>query len=303
MNGLLKGERAMEDTIVLLGTKGGPAIRQADAMPTSSLLVIDNQKIVVDCGIGVTRSIVAAGVDLLDIDAIFITHLHSDHVLELGPLVYTIWTTGLTKSLAIYGPPGIEDYWNAFMKSMDFDHRIRIEDDGRSPLIDMVDIHVIDEDAKIAMSNVTVSALRVDHPPVTQCYALRFDGSRSSAVFSADTCYFPPLAAFSENANVLVHEAMLEAGIQSILERTPGAETLEQHLRASHTMAADVGRIAKDANVGLLVLNHLIPADDPAFGEADWQEALKLTWDGPLIVGRDGMKVLIGEAMNCEQRD
>ena len=281
----------MEDQIILLGTKGGPAVRQGGAMPTASLLHMDGQTIVVDCGIGLTRSIADAGVKLLDIDAIFITHLHSDHLLELGPLIYTIWTTGLTKTIPIYGPIGIQEYWDGFMQSMDFDHGIRIVDDGRKPLTDMVEVHVFGEGEIAEIDGIKVSALRVDHPPVTECYALRFDGSKVSCVFSADTCYFPPLAEFSKKADVLVHEAMLEAGIQSILDRTAGATSLEQHLRASHTMAPDVGRIAHDAEVGLLVLNHLIPADDPSFNNSHWQAAIAQSWSGDMIVGEDGMKI------------
>ena len=281
----------MEDQIILLGTKGGPAVRQGGAMPTASLLQMDGQTIVIDCGIGLTRSIAEAGVKLPDVDAVFITHLHSDHLLELGPLIYTIWTTGLTRTIPIYGPVGIREYWDGFMQSMDFDHGIRIADDGRSPLTDMVEVHVFGEGSVTDFNGIAISALRVEHPPVTECYALRFDGREKSVVFSADTCYFPPLAAFSKHADVLVHEAMLEEGIQSILNRTPGATSLEQHLRASHTMAQDVGRIAKDAQVGTLVLNHLIPADDPAFDDSHWKQAIGEQWDGPLHVGKDGMKI------------
>jgi len=286
----------MEDQIVLLGTKGGPAVRQDGAMPTASLLQMDGKTIVIDCGIGLTRSIVDAGVKLLDIDVIFITHLHSDHLLELGPLVYTIWTTGLTRKISIHGPAGVKEYWHSFMQSMDFDHGIRIADDGREPLTGMVDIYVFGEGAVTNLEGIEVSALRVDHPPVTECYALRFDGSKYSAVFSADTCYFPPLVEFARGVDVLVHEAMLEAGIQNILNRTPGATSLEQHLRASHTMARDVGKIARDADVGLLALNHLIPADDPNFADADWQEAISKHWSGKLRVGKDGMKISLSGA-------
>ena len=281
----------MQDQIVLLGTKGGPAVRQDGAMPTASLLQMNGQTIVIDCGIGLTRSIVDAGVKLLDVDAVFITHLHSDHLLELGPLIYTIWTTGLTRKIPIYGPIGIQEYWNGFMQSMDFDHEIRIADDGRAPLTEMVEIHVFGEGEITELKGINVSALRVDHPPVTECYALRFDAPDHSAVFSADTCYFPPLGEFAKGADILVHEAMLEAGIQSILDRTPGASSLEQHLRASHSMAPDVGKIARDAGVGLLALNHLIPADDPNFTDEDWQAAIAENWSGPLIVGKDGLKI------------
>jgi len=284
----------MEDQIILLGTKGGPAVRQDGAMPTASLLQMNGQTVVVDCGIGLTRSIVDSGVKLLDVDAIFITHLHSDHLLELGPLIYTIWTTGLTRTIPIYGPVGIKEYWAGFMQSMDFDHDIRIADDGRSPLTDMVEVHVFGEGGVTNFKGIKISALRVEHPPVTECYALRFDGPDNSAVFSADTCYFPPLANFAKGADILVHEAMLEAGIQSILDRTPGATSLEQHLRASHTMAPDVGKIARDAGVGLLALNHLIPADDPNFTDEDWYEAIAENWDGEVVVGKDGMKIPFG---------
>jgi len=283
----------MEDQLILLGTKGGPSVRQKGAMPTASLLQMNGHTIVIDCGIGLTRSIADAGVNLLDVDVFFITHLHSDHLLELGPLIYTIWTTGLTRKLSVYGPVGIEEYWHNFMQSMDFDHGIRIADDGRSSLIDMIDLHVFGEGQVTELDGVKVSALRVDHPPVTECYALRFDHEETSIVFSADTCYFPPLAEFSKGADILVHEAMLENGVESILRRTPGATGLKQHLLASHTMAPYVGRIARDAGVGTLVLNHLIPADDPAFTDADWESAIAENWNGPLIVGKDGMKIPI----------
>jgi len=74
-----------------------------------------------------------------------------------------------------------------------------------------------------------------------------------------------------------------------LIKRTPGASRLREHLYASHTRAEDVGRIATAARVGHLVLNHLLPADDPNFSERDWYAAIQPTWDGPLTVGRDGL--------------
>ncbi len=274
--------------IVLLGVKGGPAIRQGGAMPTASLLQLEGQNIVIDCGIGVSRSVVEAGVSLLDIDSIFITHLHSDHVIELGPLLYTAWTTGLKKKVKVFGPTGIEDYWNGFLASMVFDQTIRIEDEGRTPIRDLIDIHVFGEGPVDDLNGIKVTALRVDHPPVTECYALRFDAESAQVVFSADTCYFPPLAEFSRGADVLVHEAMLIEGVEYLVRRTGGMDRLRAHLLASHTPAQDAGKIAKAAGVATLVLNHLVPADDPNFTEADWQAEVSKDWDGPTIIGKDG---------------
>ena len=87
--------------VTLLGTKGGPAIRPGTRMPTSILVEIDGQTILVDAGLGVSRGLCDAGVALTDLDAILITHLHSDHYLELGPLLHTAWTAGLSNPIPI----------------------------------------------------------------------------------------------------------------------------------------------------------------------------------------------------------
>ena len=142
-----------------------------------------------------------------------------------------------------------------------------------------------------------VSALRVDHPPVTDCFALRFEHGGRSVVFSADTAFFPPLADFARGADILVHEAMLEEGIERLVARTGNGARLKEHLLASHSLAEEAGRIATDAGVRRLVLNHLIPADDPEIGEADWIAAVRKTWAGDLTIARDGLVVEIsGEA-------
>jgi ribonuclease BN (tRNA processing enzyme) len=281
----------MIDRLVLLGTKGGPSVRKGGPMPSSSLLQLDGQTYVIDCGIGATRSLVNADVALTDIDAIFITHLHSDHLLELGPMIYTAWTSGLTKPIQIFGPEGIQDYWDNFLKSMAFDHGMRTKDDKRQPLDGLVEITTYGEGNIAKFGAISVKALRVDHPPVTHCYALRFDGPNHSIVMSADTCYFPALANFAKNADTLVHEAMLEAGIDALVARMKGAPGLRDHLMASHTMVADVGRIATKANVKNLILNHLVPADDPAFDDNDWLTTIGATWSGPTTVGKDAMSI------------
>ena len=281
----------MRDEIVLLGTKGGPAIRQGGALPTSSLLRLGGKSILIDCGIGVSSSCVEAGTGLLELDAIMITHLHSDHLLELGPLIYTAWTTGLGRPIPVYGPSGLQDYWEHFLKAMSFDHAIRRADEGRPEIADLVTFQTISEGFVGRIGDVAVTALRVDHPPVTDCFALRFEQAGKSAVFSADTCYFPPLAKFAAGADVLVHEAMLMSGVDTLVARTPGADRLRAHLVASHTPACDAGRIATDAQVGTLVLNHLVPADDPAITHENWQADVAQNWNGPLIVGQDGLTI------------
>ncbi|MFA6156289.1 MBL fold metallo-hydrolase [Mesorhizobium sp.] len=281
----------MPDRLVLLGSKGGPALRPGGPWPSSSLLQIGGRTIVVDCGLGVTRSLADAGIDLKGLDLIFITHLHSDHVLELGPLLHTAWTAGLATPVTVFGPPGTGHYWQRFCQAMEFDIAIRIADEGRPDIRELVSIDEFGEGQVVAQGSLKVSALRVDHPPVTDCFALRFEHGGKSVVFSADTAFFPALADFAEGADILVHEAMLEEGIERLVARTGNGARLREHLLASHSFAEEAGRIAGDAGVKRLVLNHLIPADDHEIGEADWIAAVRRTWMGDLTIARDGLVV------------
>lgn len=281
----------MPDRLVLLGSKGGPALRPGGPWPSSSLLRISGRGLVVDCGLGVTRGLVDTGISLKALDLIFITHLHSDHVLELGPLLHTAWTAGLATPVSVFGPPGTGHYWQRFCQAMEFDIEIRIVDEGRPDIRELVSIVEFGDGQVVEQRGLKVSALRVDHPPVADCFALRFEHGGKSVVFSADTAFFPPLADFAEGADILVHEAMLEEGIERLVARTGNGARLKEHLLASHSFAEEAGRIASEAGVRRLVLNHLIPADDAEIGEADWIAAVRKTWAGDLTIARDGLVV------------
>lgn len=278
--------------IVTLGTKGGPAIRARGAMPTSSLLELDGRRIVIDAGLGVAKGLVEAGMDLRDLDLVFITHLHSDHVLELGPLLHTAWTTGLRAPVTVWGPAGTDDYWQGFLASMAFDCAIRVRDEGRVPLDRMVRLRTYAEGAVMAEGGLMVRAAHVPHPPVEEAYALRFEGSRV-VTFSGDTAYHPPLADFARGSDALVHEAMLPEGIEAIIAKTGLGDALRQHLHESHSTVEQAAAIARDAGVGHLVLNHLIPVDDDRFTQADWLSRVAAVWPGRTTLGRDGLEVLL----------
>ncbi|MBZ9860070.1 MBL fold metallo-hydrolase [Mesorhizobium sp. CA12] len=284
----------MNDRLVLLGSKGGPALRPGGPWPTASLLEFGGRTIVVDCGLGVTRGLVDAGISLKALGLIFITHLHSDHVLELGPLIHTAWTAGLATPVTVFGPPGTGYHWQCFCQAMEFDIEIRIIDEGRPDIRDLITVEEFGEGSVLDERGLTVTALRVDHPPVTDCFALRFEQGGKSVVFSADTAFFPPLAEFAKAADIFVHEAMLEEGVERLVARTGNGARLREHLLASHSFADEAGRIASDAGVKRLVLNHLIPADDPAIGEDDWIDAVRKTWSGDLTIARDGLVVGLG---------
>jgi ribonuclease BN (tRNA processing enzyme) len=285
--------------LVLLGTKGGPSLRGEGAsfLPTSSHLAIAGRSIIIDCGLGVTASMVKAGYSLTGLTDIFITHCHSDHILEFGALLHTAWTAGLNRPVSVFGPPEIATIWRQFCEMMRFDITIRMADEGRVPFAAIAQINIIDAKTPdpirlVDENGLTVSAMRNEHPPVVDSYALRFDADVKSVTFSGDTRYLPSLAVFAKNTDVLVHEAMLAKGLDYVLAKTKtGDDRLKNHLLAAHSFAEQAGQIAASADVGRLVLNHLIPPERDICSDADWQAETRRNFNGPCLVGRDGMVI------------
>ena len=281
-----------DDFVALLGTKGGPAIRPGSPMPTSSLLRLGGRQFVIDCGLGVTRALVDRGVALKSLSLIFVTHLHSDHYLELGPLLHTAWTAGLATPVRVYGPPGLDAYWEHFLESMRADIELRIGDEGRPDLRTLVTVHAIDAGAVLSEDGLVVDAIRNAHPPLVDTFALSFAAGGKRVVFSGDTAPLPALADFARGADLLVHEAMMGAALPALFARIGnGDDRLHEHWMRSHTLAHDAAGIATEAGVGALALHHLIPSDDPGYGEAEWIAAVRPIFDGALHVGRDGLVI------------
>lgn len=283
---------ATENYVALLGTKGGPAVRPGSSMPTSNLLSLNGRKIVVDCGLGVTRGLIDQGMQLTDLSMIFISHLHSDHYLELGPLLHTAWTAGLKSDVEVWGPDGLDLYWEGFLASMKADVDLRIEDEGRPDLRTLVKFHVIDEGLVLERGGLAVSAIRTEHPPLVDTFSFSFCTERTHVVFSGDTAPLPALEEFARGADLLIHEAMLESALPALLERIGnGSERLMEHWLRSHSFAHDAARTATKAGVKALALAHLIPSDDPAYCEDHWKKAVDGYWEGTLYIGTDGLRI------------
>jgi ribonuclease BN (tRNA processing enzyme) len=283
-----------QDRLVLLGNKGGPAIRGYAPSPSANLLVHKSIPYVIDAGYGVTFKLVEAKLPLPSLRYVFITHHHSDHNLELGPLLYNAWAVGLRTPVEAYGPVGIEPLLSAYWESNKFDIETRMADEGRPDLRKLVSARTYSEGAVLKMEDMTVTALRNLHPPITESYALKFAFGGKTVVFSGDTAYFPPLAAFAKGADILVHELMYGPALEALVRRNPNAATLMSHLKASHTEAEDVGRLAAEAGVKTLVLNHFVPADDRTLTDQVWTDAVRKTFGGPIIVGKDLLEIPLG---------
>jgi len=278
--------------LVTLGTRGGPAIRTGfTPSPSANLIVFDNVAYVIDTGYGTSFKLVESKFPLPQLRYVFITHHHSDHNAEFGLLVYNAWAMGLKSPIDAYGPAGMNRLAQGFWDAYQFDIETRMADEGRPDLRKLVQPHEYTEGEVLKTEKVRVSALRNVHPPITESFALKFEFPGKTIVFSGDTAYHPPLARFAKGADILVHEAMLGPAIEFIVRANPNAATLLKHLEASHTLVADVGRIATEAGVKTLVLSHFVPADAPNVTDQQWASGVRETWKGELVLAKDLMEI------------
>ena len=278
--------------LVTLGTRGGPAIRTGfTPTPSANLMVYDDVPYVVDTGYGVSGKLVESKFPLPQLRYIFITHHQSDHNAEFGLLAYNAWAMGLKTSIDAYGPAGMKQLAQGFWDAYQFDIETRMADEGRPDLRKLVSVHEYTEGEVLRSDKVRVSALRNVHPPIKESFALKFEFPGKTIVFSGDTAYHPPLAQFAKGADILVHEVMLLPAIEFIVRANPNAGRILEHLKASHTPVADVGRIATEAGVKTLVLSHFVPADSPRVTDKDWIDGVRETWKGELVLAKDLMQI------------
>lgn len=277
-----------KNKVVLLGTKGGPRMEKGLSWSTCSVIEVEGHPYIVDCGLGVTRQFVEAGYSLSQVDNIFITHHHSDHNLEFGPLVHTLWTSGTSYHVNVYGPKGTQNLLDGFLKSLEIDINVRIEDEKQRDLASIIKVSEISEGLVMEDERVKVTALKVVHGLLENCFAFKFETKDKKVVFSGDTIYFPPLIEFSKDADLLVHEVMLERGINVLAERLKKVKpNLIDHLMISHTSAEDAAKLAKEANVKHMVFNHYVPHIPKEFPNSEFVDAAKRVWDGKITAGYD----------------
>lgn len=286
------GQQRKSTRVILLGTKGGPSVGKSGRSNPATLVLINDVPYLVDCGYGASRQLVSAGVALNRLRYIFITHHHSDHNLEFGPLIYNAWITGSPASIDAYGPLGLKKMAQDYFNYLKYDIDTRIVDEGRPDPRKLVTTHEFSKSGTVLVNDdVKVSTCLVRHPPIEQSYAYRFDAKDRSVVISGDTAYAPELAEFAKGADVLVHEVMYLPGIEALLKQLPNAQRLREHLMASHTLPEDVGKIAAQAGVKTLVLSHFVPGDDPSITDEQWAEGVRKHFKGKIIVGKDLLEI------------
>lgn len=283
--------RTGKTRLILLGTGGGPRPRKVSSA-AAQVIVVNGSAYVIDCGDGVARQLVMADVPLNSIRSVFITHHHSDHNADYGNLLLLAWTAGLRTGVDTWGPPPLQRMTKLFFEMNAYDIDTRVADEGRPALAPLVHAHELTKSGFVTQDeNVKVTATLVHHPPVTPSFAYRFDTADRSIVISGDTTPTPTLIELAKGVDVLVHEALLVAGVDRIAARVPNAPALKQSILSHHTRAEDAGRVAREAGAKLLVLSHFVPPDDPEITEQMWIDAARTQFSGPIVVGKDLLEI------------
>ena len=274
--------------LILLGTAGGPRPQRTRSSP-AQVIVSNGAAYVVDCGDGVARQLVLAGVPLAALRHVFITHQHSDHNADYGNLLLLAWTAGLRTRVDAWGPPPLARMTELFLTMNDYDIATRIADERRVPLEPLIEAHEITASGMLFEdANVRITATLVDHPPVVPSFAYRFDSSDRSIVISGDTRVSDNLIALARGADVLVHDVYFdEAAIDRLVGGVGNAARLKESIMSHHTSAVDAGRVAREAGAKTLVLSHFVPAEDEAITEEMWIRAAKTHFAGEVVMGKD----------------
>ena len=277
--------------LILLGTGGGPTPKINRAQP-SQVIVVNGAAYVIDCGNGVARQMVLAGVPLASLRALFITHQHSDHNADYGNLIWLAWASTLTTKVDTYGPPPLKDMTRLFLEMNASDIKTRMADEGRVDLAPLIVPHEVTAAGPVMRdANVKVTAALVDHGMTKPAFAYRFDCPDRSIVISGDTRPSENLVRLAHGADVLVHEVMYLPALEKLIASEANATNLRAHLMAAHTSTEDVGRIATEAGVKTLVLSHFVPGGPPVIPDQIWFDAVRPHFSGRLIVGRDLMEI------------
>lgn len=295
--------------VVTLGTQGGPLTTGRRSQPANAVLVGDRIYLV-DAGNGVLRQLAQAKLDYRRIDQIFITHNHSDHNADWGPLMGLQWTTGRSTTVTVHGPAGTEDMLKGYLQYLEPHARIWMAGISSSPPPkDLLAAHEIqgagvvyqDDRVKVVAAenchfHFAEGSFKSEDSP--KSFAYRFETADKIIVFSGDTGPCPALVELAQGADLLIHEVvslpLIADSLRKVIASRPGNsdpalfDRLMRHMAEDHTIPEEIGRLATAAKVKKVVLTHFTPgADaDPASAYVD---GVKKHFSGEVVTAEDLM--------------
>jgi ribonuclease Z len=276
-------------------TRAGPCI-----------FVIAGQHVyIVDAGEGSPRKMALMGLAPGRIDAILLTHFHSDHIGALGEIMLQRWAGGShADPVPVIGPQGVEAVVNGFNGAYALDRTYRVAHHGATilppsgaggvarpfTLVDESDASQI----VLQQGGLTITAFAVDHHPVFPATGYRFDYRGRSVVVSGDTAPSATLAKYARGADVLFHEGLQTAMVTlmhdaAVRHGRGAAARILADIPSYHTTPEDAARIAQQAGVRYLMFYHIIPPLPLAYLNAAFLGDAPKLFKGPITVGKDGM--------------
>lgn len=265
--------------VVILGS--GSPLPDPDRAGPATLVRTAAGDLLFDCGRGVLMRAAAAGSGAAAVTALFVTHLHSDHLTDLNDLVTTRWITSLAANpLRLFGPPGTSRVLAATEEMLQPDIGYRLAHHGDLAARPVTLVTEVDEGVVFDEGGVRVIAGPTDHAPVAPTVGYRVEDAGRSVVIAGDTVPCAGLDRLCAGADVLVHTAVRRDLIESI-----GVPRLLDVLDY-HSAVPDAARTAAAGGVRTLVLSHLVPPPGPGT-EDQWVDQAAPHFDGRVVVAAD----------------
>ena len=273
--------------LTLLGT-GCPKVDYKRFGP-ANLISTKVTNILVDCGSGITQRLDQINISTADIDALFLTHLHSDHVIDLYQLIISSWHSYRTKPWKIYGPKGTKKFVSKIMNAWQEERTQRIKYENRSSTKAFnIIVKEFSTSGTINIKDLKIKYFEVDHKPVPFAYGFCFLKKNKKLTISGDTRPCENVMKFGQLSDVLLHEVFIEDEIKD----TNKMRTLKtlHNVKDYHTPSSIVGKIASLTRCKKLVLTHLVPTK---FNEKKLKKIIKKDFGKDPIIGRDLLKIKI----------
>ena len=249
----------MKLTILGSGT-AAPLLEKSNA---AYLLEIDNLKFLLDSGAGTTRRLLEVKADLFDIDHIFYTHLHNDHINDLGAIIWSNNYGGTRKkALNLYGPKGFKKYYRILLNKLLKPPKLYFG-------VNLKEL----KNSHLKIGSITVKTHKIRHSSTTKSIAYRFEFKGKSFVYTGDAEYTDDVTEIAKNADVLLTECSL-----------PDSKKEEGHLTPSLA-----GKIAAKAGVKHWILTHFYPE----VLKTDIKKQCSKTFKGKIILARDKLSINI----------
>ena len=275
-------------TVVLLGSGGGPPVN-LQQFGASILIEAGSERFLFDCGRGATIRLTQIGVPIGSISRLFLTHLHSDHVIQIPDLLLTGWAGGGRRiPLEVWGPDGTTDMMDHIQRAFAFDIHMRRDVDEAFPAEGIkVVSHDIKQGIVFVERGVKITAFLVDHGRVAPAFGYRVDYRGHSVALSGDTRFSENLIRFAQGVDVLVHEAVDPDAVRARSSDPKGLERIISH----HTTPEQAGEVFARVKPRLAVYSHASNAERVL-------TQTRKTYSGPLQGPEDMLTIEIGEKID-----